>query len=80
MFSFLDAEQQRFLPGWFELFALTEIGCKGNDLASVGGLQPFQNNRGVEPAGIGENDLLYSLLRFVVGHRSSYRVEKRGGL
>ncbi len=41
-----------------ELLALAEIGSEGHHLAAVLGLQPFQDDRGVEPAGIGEHDLL----------------------
>ena len=42
----------------FELFTLTDIGGEGDDLAAVGVLQPFEDYRGVEAAGIGENYFL----------------------
>ena len=56
---FFDAEQQRLLPRRLELLALTEIGSKSHHLASIGGLQPLQDDRGIEPARIGEHDFLY---------------------
>ena len=52
----LDAEQQRLLARGRELLALAEVGGEGDDLAAIGGLQPLQDDRGVEPAGIGEDD------------------------
>ncbi len=54
----LDAEQQRLVARGLELLALAEIGGEGDDLAAIGGLQPFQDDRGVEPARIGEHDFL----------------------
>ena len=54
----LDPEQQRLLARRAQLFALAEVGGKRHHLAAVGGLQPFQNDRGVKPAGIGEHHLL----------------------
>ena len=60
----LDTEQQRLLAGGLQFLALAEIGGEGHDLAVIGGLQPFQDDRGVEAAGIGEHDLVHAL----VGH------------
>ena len=54
----LDAQQQRLRPRRLELLALAEVGGEGDDLAAVGGLQPLQDDGRVEPAGIGEDDLL----------------------
>ncbi len=54
----LDAEQQRLLARGRELLALAEVGGEGDDLAAIGGLQPLQDDRGVEPAGIGEHDFV----------------------
>src|SRR5258705_6150946 len=54
----LDAEQQRFLARRLRLLTLAEIGGEGHDLAAVGGLQPLQDDRGVEAARIGEHYLL----------------------
>ena len=67
----LDAEELRLAPRRLELLALAEIGREGHDLAAVGGLQPFQDDRGVEPAGIGEHDLLDG----AVGHERLWRRE-----
>jgi hypothetical protein len=61
MFSGLDAEQQRLVARRAELLALAEVGGEGHHLAAVGGLQPLQDHAGVEPAGIGEHDLLHVL-------------------
>ena len=46
----LDAEQQRLLTRGFELLALAEIGREGHDFAAISGLQPLQDDRGVETA------------------------------
>jgi hypothetical protein len=54
----LDAHHLGLLAGRVELFALTEIGREGHDFSAVFELQPFQDDGGVEPAGIGEDDLL----------------------
>jgi hypothetical protein len=39
------------------LLALADVGGEGDDLAAVLRLQPFQDDRGVEAAGIGEHHL-----------------------
>ncbi len=54
----LDAEEQRLVARGLELLALAEVGREGDDLAAIGGLQPLENDRGVEPARIGEHDFL----------------------
>ena len=54
----LDAEHLGLAARRLQLLALAEIGGEGHHLAAVGRLQPFQDDRGVEPAGIGEHDLL----------------------
>ena len=54
----LDAEHLGLLARRLQLLALAEIGGEGHDLAAIGRLQPFQDDRGVEPARIGEHDLL----------------------
>ncbi len=61
----LDTEQQRLLPRGLKLFALAEIGGEGDDLAAIGRLQPFEDDRGIEAAGIGEDD---ALDLFRIGH------------
>ena len=55
----LDAEHQRLLPGGLELLALAEIGGEGHHLAAIGGLQPFEDDRGIETARIGQHDFLH---------------------
>jgi hypothetical protein len=57
----LDAERERLGARRRKLFALAEIGREGDNLAAIGRLQPFQNDRGVEPAGIGQHDFLHVL-------------------
>ena len=66
----LDAEQQRLLARRLKLLALAEIGGEGNDLAAIGGLQPLQDDRRVEPARIGEHDLFH-VFRAVFAHGGS---------
>ncbi len=53
----LDAEQFRLLAGRLQLLALAEIGGEGDDFAAIGRLQPFEDDGGIEAAGIGEHDL-----------------------
>ena len=55
--DFLDAELLGLAARRLQLLALAEIGGEGDDLAAIGRLQPFQDDRGVEAAGIGEHDL-----------------------
>jgi hypothetical protein len=43
----------------FQLFSLTEIGGEGHDLAIILFLQPSQDDRGVQPARIGEHNFIY---------------------
>ncbi len=54
----LDAQHLGLCTRRTELFALAEIGGEGHDLAAIGRLQPLQDDGGVEPAGIGQDDLL----------------------
>jgi hypothetical protein len=56
--DFLDAQHLGLLARGLQLLALAEIGGEGHHLAAILGLQPFQDDRGVETAGIGENDFL----------------------
>src|SRR5215469_2043215 len=58
-----DAEHLRLLARRFELFALTQIGGECHNLAAIGFLQPAQDYRCVEPAGVRKNDLFHR-----VGH------------
>ena len=54
----LDPGGQGLGPGRLDLLALAEVGGEGDDLRPVLGLQPLQDDRGVEAAGIGEDDFL----------------------
>ncbi len=54
----LDAEHDRLVARRPELLALAEIGGEGDHLAAIGRLQPLQDDRRVEPTGIGEDDAL----------------------
>ena len=74
----LDAEQQRLLARRRELLALAEVGGEGHDLAAIGGLQPLQDDRGVEPAGIGEHDLLDVAFRHDARPSVKIRADYRG--
>ena len=48
--NILDAEQFRLAPRRFKLLPLAEVGGKGHHLAAIGFLQPFQDDRCIEPA------------------------------
>ena len=61
--DFLHASLFRLQACRFKLFALAEVCSKGNDFSAELGLEPFQNNRGVEAAGIGEHDLFDVFMR-----------------
>ena len=56
--DFRDAKQLGLPAGRLQLLFLAEVGGEGHHLASEFGLQPLENDRGVETAGIGENDFL----------------------
>ena len=58
----LDPQHLGLAPGGLQLLALAEVGGEGDDFAAIGLLQPFQDDGGVEPAGIGEHDLLDAAL------------------
>ena len=60
--DFPDAQHFGLLAGRLQFLALAEIGGEGHHLRLIGRLQPLQDDRGVEAAGIGEHDL------FDVGH------------
>ncbi len=65
----LHAGGQGLGAGRLDLFALAQVGGEGDDLRPVFGLQPLEDDRGVEAARIGEHDLLHGL----VGHEGSLR-------
>jgi hypothetical protein len=54
----LHAQHLRLLARGLQFLALTQVGGEGDDFAAIGRLQPFQDDRGVEAAGIGEHHLL----------------------
>ena len=51
-----DTEFQRLFSGRFDLFALADVGGEGDHFAVVLVLEPFENDTGVETAGVGEYD------------------------
>ena len=76
----LDAEQQGLRPRRLQLLPLAEIGGEGDHLAAISGLQPLQDDGGVQAARIGKHDFLGSFLeRFtgafvVAGHYRSRQI------
>ena len=63
--DFLDAQHLGLLARRLQLAALAQVGGEGHDLGAIFGLQPLQDDRGIEAARIGEDDFLDLLL----GHR-----------
>ena len=61
--DFLHPHHLGLLSGRLQLFALAEIGGEGHHLAIIGILQPAQDHRSIQAAGIGQYDLLDSLVR-----------------
>ena len=64
----LDAHHLGLAAGRLEFVALAEIGREGHDLGAELGLEPFEDDRGVETAGIGKHHLLDV---FCCGHSGS---------
>ncbi len=64
----LGAEHFGLPARWRQLLALPEIGGKGDDFAAIGFLQPAQDDRGIEPARIGEHDFFYLSRLTRIGH------------
>ena len=58
----LDAQHLGLLAGRLDLRALPQIGREGHDLRAIFRLQPFEDDRSVEPARIGQNHLLDALV------------------
>ena len=56
--DFLDAQHFRFLACRFKFFALAEIRGESHNFRAEFRLKPFQDDRGVETARIGEHDFL----------------------
>src|SRR5690606_15398743 len=52
------AGAQGLLPGFLHLVPLTDVGGESHDLSAVLGLQPVEDHRGIQPARVGENDLV----------------------
>src|SRR5439155_20223411 len=40
----------------FEFLLLADVGTEGDDLGGIGSLEPREDDRGIEPAGICQND------------------------
>jgi hypothetical protein len=57
--DFLDAHHLGLLARRLELFALAKIGCEGDDFSTELGLQPLQDDRGIEAARIGQHNFLH---------------------
>ena len=57
----LDAQGLRLLARRLDLFALAQIGGEGDHLRAIFGLQPFQDDRRIQTARIGQNDFLHIL-------------------
>ena len=70
----LDAEQLGLAAGRLQLLALAEVGGKGHDLAAVGLLQPLQDDRRVQPAGVGQ-DCFFHLARGAFGGHETYLLQ-----
>ncbi|OIQ66955.1 hypothetical protein GALL_514710 [mine drainage metagenome] len=49
---------ERLGPRRLDLLALAQVGGEGHDLRAIFRLQPLQDDRGVQPARIGEDDFL----------------------
>ena len=56
--DFLHAHGFCLGAGRLHFFALTDIGGKGHHLTVIGILQPFDDNRGIQAAGIGQYHLV----------------------
>ena len=57
----LHAEHLGLFAGWLQFLSLTEISREGDHLASISGLQPTENDAGIQPAGIGEHYFIHVL-------------------
>src|SRR5262249_47295809 len=65
----LDSEKQALLARGLNLLALAEVGGEGDHLAAIRGLQPLQDDGGVEAAGIGQHHLFHrALFGAALGH------------
>ena len=57
--DFLHTHGLSLLAGRFHLFALANIGGKRHHLGVICLLQPTADDRGIQPAGIGEDDFVF---------------------
>ena len=55
---FFDAHLERLGARRFDLFTLADVGGEGHHFAVVYVLQPFEDDRGVEAAGVGQDNLV----------------------
>ena len=60
--DFFHAHRFGFGAGRAELFALADVGCESHHFAVVSLLQPAQDHRSVQPAGVGEDDFIDGML------------------
>ena len=58
MFFFLIPSCSALARAGLDLLALADVGGEGDDFAAVGVLQPLEDHRRVEAAGIREDDFL----------------------
>ena len=71
----LDAHAERLFARGLQLLALTQVGGEGHHLGAVLRLEPFQDDGGVEPAGIGKDNLF----GLEIGHGGYLGDGARGG-
>ncbi len=69
---------ERLLPDGDQLLGLAEVGRVGDDLGAVGLLEPGQDDRGVEAAGVRQDDLLRSAHEWVPGLALAQEPEQDG--
>ena len=69
--DFLDAHRAGLGASRFDFLALAEVGGEGHHFAVIGILQPLQNYRGIQAAGIRQDYLLH--IRHAITPRGSSR-------
>ncbi len=60
--DFLHPARLGLAASWLDLLALTDVGGERHHLAVVDVLQPLEDHGRVQPAGVGEHDLLHLAL------------------
>ena len=81
--GFLGAGFVGLLLNTGEILGLAEVGCHGDDVAVVGVDEPFENDGGVEAAGIGEDDfagITHNLCFLCVFRKRRGKTPGRGAL